>query len=989
MGMAPTPQRASARRYLPHTFSSHAASILLVLLAGLAYALLAAALSLTGLAVFRPDHPLLIGLFTALCVLLVHPLHTRLRRLIEALYPPGVRRLEERLQAFSRELTQGMDPEAITALLRDEIHAALGPAALHIFLLDPLTGGYTAAADESGRPTSDLRFAADSPLVRALSARREPLWIAADESGSALYPEDLQAGRERLALLGCRVLVPLPGRGALVGWLALQPVEPFSPAAGDYLLEVCDQAAAAIEGARALADLERRVHEMNTLTRVAQGVNFTLDFDDILELIYAQTIRVIPAGFFCLLLREAETGRASYPFYLVDDERRPERENRPLDPGDGLDFEVLRSGRALCLDDFESECRRRGLTPPEPGLGAWMCVPLNDGSRTIGALSLGTRDPGQIYTAGQLNLLQAIADQAAGAIVKARLLQETERRARQLALLNEISRSLTSTLELRPLLNQILNSAAEIIGCEAGSLFLLDETSGELVFEVVLGPVAADLTGRRLPPGTGVVGEVVTSKKAIIANNARTRSAWSSRTDRETGFSTQDLLAAPLLVKGRVIGVIELLNKTSGLPFTTADQDLLTTFSSQAAIAIENARLYTLTDQALASRVEELSVMQRIDQELNASLDTQRAPQITLDWAMRQSRAIAGLVGLVEDGHVEIAASSGYAGAPAVELRPVLAELQDGPQQVLRRDASSGSLLHPDAREQVILPIRHEGRVTGLLLLEATVAGSFSEERLAFLARLSDHAAIAIANARLYRQVQEANLAKSQFVSFVAHELKNPMASIKGYTELVAGGMAGPVTDMQASFLATVRANVDRMNTIVSDLNDLTKIQVGRLRLDFKAVRVEDAVDEAVRLLRRQLDEKEQHLEQDLSPGLPPVWADPLRLGQILTNLLSNAHKYTPQGGSIRIGARVPPDEPGCVHIWVQDTGIGISEEDQAGIFQQYFRADAAKEMASGTGLGLNITRSLVEMQGGRIWFESRPGQGSTFHFTTPVAEVS
>lgn len=299
----------------------------------------------------------------------------------------------------------------------------------------------------------------------------------------------------------------------------------------------------------------------------------------------------------------------------------------------------------------------------------------------------------------------------------------------------------------------------------------------------------------------------------------------------------------------------------------------------------------------------------------------------------------------------------------------------------------------------------------GVLLLESRQVKPDAEEGLAFLSRLSDHAAIAIANAQLYGEVQAANLAKSKFVSFVAHELKNPMSSIKGYTELVAGGMAGPVNEMQSSFLATVRTNVDRMNTIVSDLNDLTKIQVGSLRLEFKAVKMQEAVDESLKSLRRQFEDKELQLAKELPDDLPLVWADQSRLGQILTNLLSNAQKYNRSGGSVTIGAercRAVAGGNGSaynggegyggaaisghsgleeMHIWVQDSGIGIPAKDQDKIFQQYFRTDNAKEAASGTGLGLNITRSLVEMQGGRIWFESTPDLGTTFHFTVPVAE--
>ncbi len=147
----------------------------------------------------------------------------------------------------------------------------------------------------------------------------------------------------------------------------------------------------------------------------------------------------------------------------------------------------------------------------------------------------------------------------------------------------------------------------------------------------------------------------------MIANDAKRRKEWDEHTDEQTGFDTQDMLVIPMRIQDRGIGVIEVINKANGAPFTNSDQELLTAFTNQATIAIENARLYTMTDQALAARVEELSVMQRIDRELNASLDIERAMRITLDWAMRQSRVEAGLVGIAEDNGLRVMTSQGYA----------------------------------------------------------------------------------------------------------------------------------------------------------------------------------------------------------------------------------------------------------------------------------------------------------------------------------------
>jgi signal transduction histidine kinase len=184
------------------------------------------------------------------------------------------------------------------------------------------------------------------------------------------------------------------------------------------------------------------------------------------------------------------------------------------------------------------------------------------------------------------------------------------------------------------------------------------------------------------------------------------------------------------------------------------------------------------------------------------------------------------------------------------------------------------------------------------------------------------------------------------------------------------------------------------MSALVSDLNDNAKIEAGQLRLEYKPVGLEDVVDEVIRSTKRQIEEKKQTIELVLPEKLPRVWADHTRVAQVLTNLVSNAHKYTPEGGQVVVGAEATNNQwdPGgakrVVHLWVRDNGIGINIEDQAKIFQRFFRSEDSKARESpGTGLGLNITKSLVEMQGGRIWFESEFRKGTTFHFTIPVAE--
>ncbi len=251
------------------------------------------------------------------------------------------------------------------------------------------------------------------------------------------------------------------------------------------------------------------------------------------------------------------------------------------------------------------------------------------------------------------------------------------------------------------------------------------------------------------------------------------------------------------------------------------------------------------------------------------------------------------------------------------------------------------------------------------------------------LLALADYAAIAVENARLYEGVRQADRAKSEFVSFVSHELRTPMTSIRGYADMLIKGMCGPLTSQQEQFVHTIHSNAMRMQILVSDLLDVSRIETGHMRLEIKSVDLMSALEDALQATQGQIEARSQQLTVKVPEDLPPVHADPARLTQILINLLSNAYKYTPEGGKIRVRAW---QQNGFVHCAVSDTGIGISPDDQAKLFTKFFRSEdpAAQEMP-GTGLGLCIVKNLVELQGGQIEVESQLEQGTTFAFTLPV----
>jgi signal transduction histidine kinase len=233
--------------------------------------------------------------------------------------------------------------------------------------------------------------------------------------------------------------------------------------------------------------------------------------------------------------------------------------------------------------------------------------------------------------------------------------------------------------------------------------------------------------------------------------------------------------------------------------------------------------------------------------------------------------------------------------------------------------------------------------------------------------------------------LQEARQARSKFVSVVTHELRIPMTSIKGYTDLMRSGVVGPVNEQQSNFLNIIRNNVERMSALVSDLSDMNHLETGRLKLDYKPVSISDCVSEALAILKSRLDEKQQSLVCEIPGDLHQTYADANRVIQILIYLIGNASKYTPANGQINVRARLQGD---IIRIEVKDTGIGINPADQAQLFKAFFRSEeAAVRDQPGWGLSLHVARGLVELMGGEIGVESVIKEGSTFWFTLPVSK--
>lgn len=550
--------------------------------------------------------------------------------------------------------------------------------------------------------------------------------------------------------------------------------------------------------------------------------------------------------------------------------------------------------------------------------------------------------------------------------------QKTSQQAR-IAKLYEVSRAIGSSLDLQTVLNQVMDAIIALTGAERGFLLIQDD-DGNLTIPVRRNFDQETIGMEAVSISRTVTNRVLESDQAIITTNAQEDPRFANQASI-VAHALRSIMASPLRVRGKVIGVVYVDNRVRTNLFSEQDLELLETFAAQAAVAIDNARLFSTTDQALNARVEELTMLQRMDRQLNETLDLNNALRVTLDWSTRVCQAQDAVLYLLDDqtGEPQVVARSETRDSSSTEDHAALI------QQVINSQAPL--VHHAEQRSILLVPIRRSGRTIGVIVMTAERANAFSADQQALVSRMADRAAIAIENARLYAAVRAANNAKTEFIGVVAHELKIPMTSISGYADLIP--MAGPVNEQQAAFLQTIKNAVQRMKILVSDLNDISRIETGNLRVRLADVNVSNVIGVVRESLAAEIAQRAHTLHIEVEPDLPPVRADSDRLIQVLLNLASNAYKYTPNGGTIRLSAK---RQDGYIAFTVADNGVGMSAEQLAKLGTKFWRADNGLGQP-GTGLGFAITRNLIALMNGDLDVQSALNQGTTVTFRLPIAQ--
>jgi signal transduction histidine kinase len=481
-------------------------------------------------------------------------------------------------------------------------------------------------------------------------------------------------------------------------------------------------------------------------------------------------------------------------------------------------------------------------------------------------------------------------------------------------------------------------------------------------------------------------------------------------TSRELAIAQgyQTLLVVPILREGQAVGAI-IVAKAEG-PFSESQIELLKTFADQALIAIENVRLFKELEARtgeLTQSVEQLTALGEVSQALSSTLDV----ETVLDTIVSRATQLAGADGCAiseyddatELFHVRathgidatligtlrampLRKGEGTMGRAAETREPTqIADIAvTGAYQSPLRDVLIGA----GFRAVLSVPVLREEQIIGSLSLTRKSPGEFPPEVIEVLKTFATQSALAIQNARLFReiadksaQLEAASRHKSEFLANMSHELRTPLNAIIGFSEILAEKMFGDVNEKQTEYLQDILESGRHLLSLINDILDLSKIEAGRMELELAEFDLPSAIENALILVRERATRRGIRLGSTIDPRLGTIGGDERKVKQVLLNLLSNALKFTPEGGRIDVDARLHDE---VAEVSVADTGIGIAPEDQAAVFEEFRQVGTADKKAEGTGLGLALSRKFIELHGGRIWVQSHLGAGSTFTFALP-----
>jgi len=634
-----------------------------------------------------------------------------------------------------------------------------------------------------------------------------------------------------------------------------------------------------------------------------------------------------------------------------------------------------------------------------------LAVPLLREGALAGVIT-AWREAVQPFTEKQIELVSTFADQAVIAIENVRLFNETTEALEQQTATAEILRAISaSPSDVAPVFETILDSATRLCDSPLSAVFRYEGGIVHLVSHRNWTESAIEAMKKYYPgpPNPKMMsGRTILSGALQLEADTRSDAGYDQRVAQSGGW--RRMLGVPIKRGARVLGAVIVAWPTPGKT-PERQMRLLETFAEQAAIAIENVRLFNETKEALERQTATAEILQVIS---GSPTDVQPVFDTIARRAVQLCDSLFANLFRYDGEELHFVASHNVA-PEQLEIMwkryPMRADASQVSGRVVLRNAvvrMEDALEDPEYdgrfarvggwRRMLGVPMTREGRMLGAIVVGWREVGPVSPIHESLLKTFADQAAIAIENVRLFHEIEEksrqleiANKHKSDFLANMSHELRTPLNAIIGFSEVLIEKMFGEVNEKQLDYLQDIHSSGRHLLALINDILDLSKIEAGRMELDVSEVSVPDTLSSAMTLVRERAQNHGIDLGLELDPQVGVIQADERKVKQVVLNLLSNAVKFTPDGGRVAMRATLDTDH---VAVAVQDTGIGIAPEDQEAVFEEFKQVgrDYTKK-AEGTGLGLALTRRIVELHGGRIWLESTPGAGSTFTFTLPLTQ--
>ena len=885
------------------------------------------------------------------------------------------------LNRFSSSLGFLLDEDKILQLTAQEIQDATNAPRVSVVVFERGDAIWKYSNPKSSKKLPQTL--PDAPIFQRL---KESLGVFTTDSVNAepdLTPLRSFLGEDVKSLL----ILPFASSSSLRALMFIYQNEDvrFSLAEIELALTLTNQATIALENARLYQSTLSTAERFATLNQASYQISANLDPEQVYVAIHNAARKLMPVESFVISLLDDETDEIE-GVYLVDNDIRAPITRIPRDQG--LSGRVISSGEPLFVYGSENVDEMGAITYGNPDAPqSLIAVPMLLGGRAVGMLSVQSYQA-NVYTEDDLQILSTLANQAIVAIQNGRLFDETQRLAQELEqrvvdrtaelqreqqnteTLLRILTEVSSSLDLDRALNRTLALLNDAIGAEQGTIMLRGAEDNMLHYRAGYGYLSDKITGEgrgfKLKIGEGLAGWVVANRESVLIGDLLKDPRWvtTSSSSREH----RSAIVVPLLVAEDVIGVLMVFHRKVSF-FSAERLNMVKAIAGQVSVAINNAHLYEL----IRDQAERLGSMLRREQE-----DASRS-QAILE-AVADGVLVTGannritFLNTSAENILDLEAGR-VIGQPLEVFAGLFGKAAGSWMQTIRTWSESPSRYQRGETYAEQLDLQN-GRIVLVHLAPVILQNDF------------------LGTVSIFRDIThevEVDRLKSEFVATVSHELRTPMTSIRGYTDVLLMGAAGAMNENQSHFLNIIKNNTERLNILVNDLLDVSRIESGRVTLSPQALDLREVAEDVIEdvLRRSQEENKPMALSLDAPKKLPPVYGDMERVRQIMSNIVFNAYHYTPENGTITVHIHTLNGGE-QVQVDVEDNGVGIAREDQERIFERFYRGEHPLVLATpGTGLGLSIVKQIVEMHKGRIWMKSSgvPGEGSTFSFTLPVYE--